>query len=302
MDTLELMRTFVAVVDAASFTAAGQRLGKSKALVSKHIYELEGRLGARLLNRTTRRVRMTEIGRAYHERARSLLNDFAMLEEQVRSETGAPRGLLKVTAPQTLGELELMEMITAYRGSFPSVDVELLLADRLVDLVGEGFEVALRITTLNDSSLIARKLCDLRLILCAAPAYLERHGAPESADDLNAHRTIVDTNIRFRENWRFNDGDKPIVVRVSPTLAVNSATAVHQALLAGQGIGFCPEFAVARDIRAGRLVEVLPGASDHNLGVYIVYPHRLHLSAKVRSFIDFTSAWYVPTPPWQRGS
>lgn len=301
MDTLELMRTFVAVVDSQSFTVAGQRLGKSKALVSKHIYELEGRLGARLLNRTTRRVRMTEIGRAYLERARSLLNEFATLEEQVRSESGAPRGVLKVTAPQTLGELELMEMISAYRASFPGVDVELLLADRMVDLIGEGFEVALRITTLTDSSLIARKLCDLRLILCAAPAYLAKHGTPDTPEELSTHRTIVDTNIRFRESWRFNDDERPIVVRVSPALAVNSATAVHQALLTGQGIGFCPEFAVARDIRAGRLVELLPDASDHKLGVYLVYPHRLHLSAKVRSFIDFTSAWYVPTPPWLRG-
>lgn len=300
MDTLELMRTFVAVVDSDSFTAAGQRLGKSKALVSKHISELEQRLGTRLLNRTTRRVRLTEIGRAYHDRARSLLSDFAMLEEQVRSESGAPRGLLKVTAPQTLGELALIDMIAAYRQAYPDVAVELLLADRLVDLVGEGFEVALRITTLNDSTLIARKLCDVRLILCAAPMYLERYGTPKSPEAVAAHRTIVDTNIRWRENWRFSKRGKQIVVRVDPALAVNSATAVHQALLAGQGIGFCPEFAVAPDIRAGRLIELLPELSAHVLGVHVVYPHRLHLSAKVRSFIDFTTAWYVPTPPWLR--
>lgn len=303
MDTLDLMRTFVAVVDSASFTVAGQRLGKSKALVSKHIYELEGRLGARLLNRTTRRVRMTEIGRAYYERARALLNDFAMLEEQVRAENGAPRGILRLTAPQTFGELELVEMLTAYRAAHPGVEIDILLADRMVDLVGEGFEVALRITTLDDSALIARKLCDMRLILCASPDYLARKGTPKTPDDLACHSAIVDSNIRWRECWRFVDAGNVNVVRMTPAISVNSAAAVHQALVDGQGVGLCPEFAVARDLRAGKLVEILPGmVEDQDMGVYIVYPHRLHLSAKVRSFIDFTSAWYAPGPPWMRAA
>ncbi len=298
MDTIELMRTFVAVVDAMSFTVAGERLGKSKALVSKHIGELEDRLGSRLLNRTTRRIQMTEIGRAYYERARNLIGDFDALENSVKAEAGNPRGFLKVTAPQTLGEIELMGMLSAFRAAYPEVEIELLLADRIVDLVGEGFEVALRITTLQDSSLIARRLCAVRLLLCASPAYLAKHGSPASPHELVSHSCIVDTNIRWRENWRFGAGDTSTTVRVEPALAVNSALAVQNALLLGQGVGFIPEFAAARDLRAGRLVSLLDDLTTHELGVYLVYPTRLHLSAKVRAFIDFTADWFTPLPPW----
>jgi DNA-binding transcriptional LysR family regulator len=300
MDTLDLMRTFVAVVDSRSFTTAGKRLGRSKALVSKHIGELEGRLGARLMNRTTRNVQVTEIGRAYYDRARALITEFDSLEESVRAEAGQPRGLLKITAPQTLGEIELMEMLKAFRGHYPKLDLEVFLADRIVDLVGEGFEVALRITTLADSTLIARKLCDVRLVLCAAPAYIAKSGKPHRPQDLLQHACIVDTNIRWRDNWRFGSLDSGEVVRIAPSLTVNSATAVHGAVREGMGIGFIPEFAVARDLRAGRIVSLFDDLNVHKLGVYLVYPHRLHLSAKVRAFIDFTADWYTPVPPWMK--
>lgn len=298
MDTLDLMRTFVAVVDSRSFTTAGKRLGRSKALVSKHVGELEDRLGVRLMNRTTRSVQVTEIGRAYYDRARALITEFDTLEESVKSEAGQPRGLLKITAPQTLGEIELMEMLKAFRALYPNLDLDVFLADRIVDLIGEGFEVALRITTLTDSTLIARKLCDVRVVLCAAPAYLAASGRPQRPQDLQRHACIVDTNIRWRENWRFGPSENGEVVRIAPSLTVNSATAVHRAVQQGMGIGFIPEFAVARDLKAGRLVSLLDEVNPHKLGVYLVYPHRLHLSAKVRAFIDFTADWYTPVPPW----
>lgn len=300
MDTLDLMRTFVAVVDSRSFTAAGKRLGRSKALVSKHIGELEGRLGVRLMNRTTRSVQVTDIGRAYFDRARALIAEFDSLEESVKADAGQPRGLLKITAPQTLGEIELMEMLKAFRAIYPKLDLEVFLADRIVDLIGEGFEVALRITTLADSSLIARKLCDVRLLLCASPAYLAACGRPQRPEDLSRCVCIVDTNIRWRDNWRFGAIDDGEVVRIVPSLTVNSATAVHRAVREGMGIGFIPEFAVARDLRAGRLVSLFDTLNPHKLGVYLVYPHRLHLSAKVRAFIDFTADWYDPVPPWMK--
>jgi DNA-binding transcriptional LysR family regulator len=298
MDTLDLMRTFVAVADTHSFTGAGKRLVRSKALVSKHVGELEQRLGVRLVNRTTRSVQVTEIGRAYYERARALIAEFESLEEAIKAESGQPRGRLRITAPQTLGEMELVEMLNAFRQRYPGLDVEVFLADRLVDLIGEGFDLAIRVTTLQDSTLIARKLCDVRLLLCASPAYLAQAGTPRRPEDLAGMNCIVDSNIRWRESWRFGAAGKESVVRVEPCLTVNSATAVHRALHLGMGVGFIPEFAVARDLREGGLVALFEETTVQSLGVYLVYPHRMHLSAKVRAFIDFTANWYAPEPPW----
>lgn len=300
MDTLDLMRTFVAVADTQSFTGAGKRLGRSKALISKHVGELEERLGVRLINRTTRSVQVTEIGRAYYDRARTLISDLESLEEAIKSESGQPRGRLKITAPQTLGEMELMEMLKAFRFKHPGLEIDVVLADRIVDLIAEGFEVALRVTTLQDSTLIARKLCDVRLLLCATPAYLAEAGKPRSPQDLARHNCIVDTNIRWRDSWRFGPPSAEELVRVEPCLTVNSATAVHSAVRRGMGIGFIPEFAVARDLKEGRMVALFEDRTVQQLGVYLVYPHRLHLSAKVRAFIDFTAEWYSPEPPWMR--
>ena len=299
MDTLDLMRTYLAVVDTDSFTSAGQKLGKSKALVSKHIFELEERLGARLLNRTTRSVGTTEIGRAYYERAQQILADFDNLEEEVRTQSGSPRGRLKLTAPQTLGELSVMDMVTAFRAKFPAVELDVLLADRMVDLVTEGFDVALRVTAMTDSSLIARKLCDMRLPLCASPGYLKKYGTPKRPEDLVAHHCIIDTNIRWRENWRFERDGRPLVVRVQPAFSVNSASAVRDALIGGLGIGFCPDFAVAAAIKKGQLITLFDNMIETTFGVYLVYPHRHHLSGKVRAFFDFAVDWYTPLPPWR---
>lgn len=300
MDTLDLMRTFLSVVDTDSFTRAGSKLGKSKALVSKHVSELEARLGARLLHRTTRSIGVTEIGRAYYERAQQILADFDNLEDQIRSQSGTPRGLLKLTAPQTLGEMAVMDMATAFRRKYPAVELDILLADRTVDLVAEGFDVALRVATMTDSSLIARKLCSMRIPLCASPAYLERNGTPRRPEDLVQHHCIVDLNIRWRDSWRFERNGEPLVVKVRPAFSVNSACAVRDALTSSIGIGFCPGFAVAGDVRAGRLVTLFDDMVASSHGVYLVYPHRNHLSAKVRAFLDFTVDWYTPVPPWER--
>lgn len=300
MDTLDLMRTFLSVVDTDSFTKAGRKLGKSKALVSKHVSELEGRLGARLLHRTTRSISVTEIGRAYYERAQQLVSEFDNLEDQIRSQSGTPRGLLKLTAPQTMGEMSVMDMLTAFRRLHPSVTLDVLLADRTVDLVAEGFDVALRVSSMTDSTLIARKLCTMNIPLCAAPAYLKRSGTPQRPEDLVHHQCIVDTNIRWRESWRFERDGEPMVVKVKPSFSVNSAAAVRDALLGGLGLGFCPGFAVARDIKAGRLTTLFDTLNPTNYGVYLVYPHRNHLSAKVRAFLDFVVDWYTPVPPWEK--
>ena len=302
MDTLDLIRTYLAVVDTDSFTRAGQKLGKSKALVSKHVSELEARLGARLLHRTTRSIGVTELGRAYYERAQQILADFDNLEEHIRSDSGSPRGMLKLTAPQTLGEMAVMEMATAFHRKHSAVALDILLADRTVDLVAEGFDVALRVAAMTDSSLIARKLCDMRIPLCASPGYLKQAGTPTTPEDLVQHHCIVDTNIRWRESWRFERNGTTVVIKVRPSFSVNSASAVRDALIGGIGIGFCPEFAIANEVRAGRLVTLFDELVPPTHGVFLVYPHRNHLSAKVRAFLDFAIDWYTPMPPWQRSA
>jgi DNA-binding transcriptional LysR family regulator len=206
-----------------------------------------------------------------------------------------------MTAPQALGELALVEMLAAFRIRHPGVQVEILLADRIVDLVGEGYDIGLRISAMEDSSLISRRLCDTRLVLCAAPAYLKEHGTPKSIADLARHGAIVDTNMRGVPTWRFEKTGQAASVRVDPVLTVNSAIAVRQGIIAGLGLGICPEFAVARDIARKRLVALLTEWSVvPRLVVHLVYPHRHHLTARVRVFIDFAADWYQPTPPWLR--
>lgn len=302
MDSLDLIRTFVAVVDSASFTAAGQLLGKSKALVSKHIAELERRLGAKLLHRTTRRVVVTEIGRAYCDRVRETLAELDALTDAVRSNGASPRGLLRLTAPQSFGELELMEMTGAFRSAHPQVDFDILLTDRQVDLVPEGFEIGFRIAKQIDPTLISRRLCDMPILACASPMYLDAHGCPADPEELSAHDCILDTNLPGRDIWRFSRHGQTINIRISPILSVNSASAVKQALMAGLGIGLCPEFAVARAIGRGELVSLFEAKPDYGFAVHLVYPHRLHLSAKVRTFVDFVMDWYKPVPPWLRNT
>ncbi|MEM9027996.1 MAG: LysR family transcriptional regulator [Pseudomonadota bacterium] len=300
MDRLDLMRTLIAVADTGSFTAAGKRLGKSKALVSKHVGDLEDTLGVRLLNRTTRKVGVTEVGRAYLQRASELLTELDTLEEAVRANAASPRGRLKITAPQAFGELELMEMICAFQERFENIQPEVFLSDRVVDLVGEGYDVALRVTSLPDSALIVRRLCDVPVRICASPSYLAAHGTPQTPTELEEHPAIVDLNMPMRDAWRVCDGAGSVTIRVRERLSVNSAIAVRQAVLAGRGIGVCPDFVIARDIADGRLVEILDGLAEPQLAMHLLYPHRLHLSARARAFIDFAVEWYGKCPPWLR--
>lgn len=302
MDSIDLIRTFVAVVDEGSFTAASRQLGKSKALVSKHVAELERRLGAKLLHRTTRRVTVTDIGKAYHDRVQEMLAELDALTDAVRSGGGKPRGLLRITAPQSFGELELVEMASAFRDLYPQVEFDIVLSDRQVDLIQEGFEIGIRIAAQVDSSLLTRRLCDMPILACASPAYLDAHGWPNVPEDLASHACILDTNLPGREVWRFNRHGETINVRIDPVLSINSAAAVCQAVVAGLGIGLCPQFAVARAIARGELIELFEEKPAYSYAMHLVYPHRQHLSAKVRAFIEFAKDWYSPVPPWLRPS
>lgn len=290
MDTLLGMRTYAAVIEAGSFTRAAERLGISKALASKYLGQLEEHLGVRLLHRTTRKLNPTEAGQAYYQRCRQLLDDLDELEAAVRQQQASPQGQLRVAAPTTFGETYLTPIVADYLKQQPGVSVELVLADRFVNIVDEGFDLAVRIGALADSSLIARRLTAIEAVICATPAYLNRHPAPSHPRDLSTHNCVIDTNLKEPLRWMFKQQGEPLGVKVSGRFQVNSAQAVREMLLTGEGIGLCPRYAVERELANGSLRLLLQDYLDTEYGVYAVYSHNRHLAAKVRTFVEFLAA------------
>ncbi len=288
MDKLETIRTFVQVVQAGSFKEGAQRLGLSAALASKYVARLEERLGVRLLNRTTRSLSLTEAGAAYLQRSRQLLDDFEELEAVVQETTAQAKGTIRLSAPHTFGEQYLADAICDFLAQNPEVSVRMELNDRYVDIVEEGFDLAIRIGSLQDSSLYARKIGQTQRLLCAAPAYLERRGRAKTVQELPEHDCIIDTNQAQPHLWSFYGVDGTVEqVEINGRLQVNSALAVRQALLKGLGVAFVPAFAVREELQNGQL-EVLLGASQMpSIGIYALYPHTRHLTLKVRLLIDF---------------
>lgn len=297
MDHLTCMRAFAAVAETGGFSRAARRTGISKALLSKYVAQLEEHLGVRLLHRTTRQVRLTTTGRAYLERSLPLLAELEELEASVRETHAEPAGTLRVHAPLSFAELQLMGPLAAFRQRHPRIEVELLLGDRLVDLVEEGVDLALRIAELPDSSLVARRLAPVRLVCCAGRDYLEPQGRPDHPEDLTRHRCLVDTNSPDAGHWAFRDGERTLRVPVRGGFRVNSARAIRELALAGQGIARIPLFVVADDLRSGRLELLLAPFEPPPLGLYAVYPHRRHLSARVRLLIDLLAERFGE-PPW----
>lgn len=300
MDRVDEIAAFAAVADASSFTQASRRLGVSGAQVSKLVARLENRLGARLLNRTTRDVSLTDTGRAYLERARQVLEDFQSLENSVRDQSG-PRGLLKISAPMSFGASQLTPALLDFATAYPDVSLEVSSTDRLVNLVEEGFDVAVRIGSLADSSLVARRLAAVRLVTCAGPDYLARHGAPQTLDDLADHEAILDGNMADPRIWRFGGYGDYRDVRVHGRLRFTGADACVAAARAGFGITRTPAFAAADDLRAGLLTPVLCNFEPEMIYVHAVYPHARHLAAKVRAFVDFLAQRYAGEPEWHQG-
>ncbi|MFN3584358.1 LysR family transcriptional regulator [Phenylobacterium sp.] len=300
MDRLDELGAFVAVADARSFTQGARKLGVSSAQVSKLVARLENRLGARLLNRTTRDVSLTDTGQAYLERARELLQGFEALETSVRDQTG-PSGLLKVSAPVSFGRNQLTPALLDFASGCNAVSLDVVFSDRMVNLVEEGFDVAVRIGHLSDSSLVARRLAAVRMVTCASPGYLARAGTPTSLEDLTRHEAVLDTNVRDPTIWRFGPQSEPREVRVHGRLRFSGAEACAAAAVAGFGLTRTPAFAVADDLRAGRLVPVLCNHEPELVHVHAVYPHARHLAAKVRAFVDFLAARYAGEPEWHQG-
>jgi DNA-binding transcriptional LysR family regulator len=297
MDRLDEINAFAAVADARSFTRGARKLGVSGAQASKLIARLEDRLGARLLNRTTRDVSLTDTGRAYLERARPLLDEFTGLEASVRDRSG-PRGLLRISAPVSFGASQLMAALLDFARICAEVSLDVAFTDRMVNLVEEGFDVAVRIGQLADSSLVARKLAEVKMVVCAAPDYLAQRGTPRVLADLADHEAILDTNTRDPAVWSFG-GAK--TVRVSGRLRFSGGDACVTAARAGLGVTRVPAFAVVGDLRAGRLTPLLCEMEAERLHVYAVYPHARHLAAKVRVFVDFLAERFAGEPAWHQG-
>ena len=298
MDTIDGMRTFVTVISDGSFVAAATRLDMSPQLVSKYVAQLEERLGVRLLNRSTRRLSLTEAGKAYGDRCRQVLADIDELEAAVGEMTARARGTLRVNAPMSFGVSHLAPAIAGFQISQPDVNVDLVLNDRVVDVLSEGFDLAIRIGRLQESSLVARRLAPVRLMVCASPAYLEKHGTPTSPTDLSEHNCLNYSYHSERGHWTLERNGKTQTVEVNGTICANNGDALRLAALADAGVILQPTFIVGKDIRAGRLQVVLPSYRVADFAVYAVYPHRQYLSAKVRTFIDYLACYFGSPPYW----
>jgi len=299
MARLEDMETFVRVVEAGSISGAAERLGIAKSAVSRRIADLEERLGAQLFRRTTRKLNLTDTARRYYARCIHILADVQEAEQAVSDEHGTLRGRLRVAVPLSFGLLHLGPAIEAFMEQHPEVEFDLDFNDRQVDLLGEGFDVALRIADLPDSSLIARRLAPIHLIACASPTYLAEHGMPQTPEELANHHCLTYSNMVNPGVWRYIGSDgKPASVRVHSRLQANNGDFLCQAAIAGQGITRQPSFLVYKAIEQGLLVPVLCDYGWPSVNAYAVYPQTRHLSQRVRAFVDFLAARFSGVPYW----
>ncbi|MGD9913118.1 MAG: LysR family transcriptional regulator [Rhizobiaceae bacterium] len=293
MDTLTRMRAFIDVVEAEGFSAAARKIGRSKALLSKYVRELEDELGALLLNRTTRQFSLTEAGHTYFKRASELVRDIDSLQDAVRESSGDVRGRIKITAPRTFADAPIGQSLIDFAAAHPEIVLEIHLDDRFVDLVEEGFDLAIRITRLEDSSLIARRLSPFQIRFCASPGLLEQVGVPARPQDLARLPCVIDTNGRWLSNWPFvKENGEMVSVAVTGRIEVNSPIAARSAAVAGIGFATLPDFIAQPELDSGRLVPVLDEWAPKGGGIFAVYPHRRYLPAKVRVFVDFLVQWF----------
>jgi DNA-binding transcriptional LysR family regulator len=300
MDKLTGMAVFARVIDAGSFTAAAAQLGMSKSAVSKAISALEDRLGARLLNRTTRRLALTEVGRAFYERCARIVAEAEEAELAVTHLQLTPRGTLRVNAPMSFGALHLGPALAVFLARYPELKVDLELSDRFVDLLEEGYDVAVRIAAaLPDSSLIARRITVDDAVICASPAYWQRHSRPRVPADLERHACVTYAYNPNPREWPFVAADgRPINVRVDGPLHTNNGEATLHVALAGLAVVRLPRFICGPELAPGRLEAVLADATPPPNGIYAIYPHNRHLSAKVRAFVDFLIERFGPGCDW----
>jgi DNA-binding transcriptional LysR family regulator len=293
MDRLTEMEAFATVVDQGGFTDAAKKMGISKSAVSKHVSSLEARLGARLLNRTTRRVSPTEIGLAYYDRARRVLSDAGKADALVASMQSAPTGLLRLSVATDFGVNHLSPILGDFLQKYPEITVNMVLNNRYVELISEGFDMAIRMGDLEDSSLRARKLTETQMRMIAAPSYFEKHGRPERLDDLNAHKLLHYSNQASGNAWKITaPSGEERQIRSAGWLSVNDEQSLLNACIAGLGIAYLPSFLYANAMEQGQVVDVMPDLPVESTGIYAVYPPGRFTQPKVRAFIDFLVAHF----------
>jgi DNA-binding transcriptional LysR family regulator len=298
MDRLTEMEAFANVVDQGGFTDAARKMGISKSAVSKHVSSLEARLGARLLNRTTRRVSPTEIGLAYYDRARRVLNDAGEADALVTSMQSAPSGLLRISVATDFGVNHLSPVLSEFLADFPDITVNMVLNNRFVELISEGFDMAVRIGELEDSTLKARKLTETTKRMIASPAYFEKHGYPQKIDDLNNHKLLHYSNQSSGNMWKITapSGEKR-QVRTAGWLSVNDGQSLLNAAVSGLGIAYLPSYLFANALEEGLVEDAMPSLPVETQGIYAVYPPGRFTQPKVRAFIDFLAHSFANKGP-----
>lgn len=298
MTNLGDLEVFVRVIAAGSMSTAARDLGLSPAVVSKRIKRLEDKLGTRLLQRTTRQISLTEAGQGFHERVLTVLGGLEEAEAFASGRSSEVNGTLKISASTSFGRMHVAPHLKPFMEAHPDLAIHLVLSDEFTDIVGGGFDLAIRIAELNDSSLVARRLASVRRVLCAAPSYVAEHGTPETLDDLKKHRCLPAHN---HESWRLEGPTGPITLRPEGMLITNSSEVIREAVIAGLGIALRSTWDVGAELKSGKLVQVVPQyESSRNVALSAVYPSRQFLPAKVRLFIDYLAELYGPVPYWER--
>lgn len=289
LDRITSIEVFLSVARHGSFSKAAQSLDMSRAMVSKHVKALEEKLGVRLFNRNTRSIHLTEAGNAYRARVHPLIDGLTDIETNIADMGSRVAGTLAVTAPTTFGTFHLSPLVASYMADFPDVLVQLMLTDRSVNLIEEGFDVGIQIRELDDSSLVARRLQQVDVLTCAAPSYLAAHGEPRHPRDLSAHKCLGFAEAVHTDHvtWIFNVDGAGVSIDVEAAMISNQGDALRIAAIAGRGVVNLPGYIVADDIAAGRLVHILSPFSSHTRPIYVVYPHREYLGSKVRTFVDY---------------
>jgi DNA-binding transcriptional LysR family regulator len=298
-DSLQEMTVFARVVGTGSLSAAARDLGLSPALVSRRLAALEGRLGVRLINRTTRTLRLTDEGAQYYESCSRILGEIVEADAAVSAGRVEPQGVLRIAMPAAFGHLHVAPLVPRFAARYPKVQLALSLSDRNISLIDEGFDLAIRIAELEDSSLAARKLAPNRRVVCASPAYLARHGTPRSPEELARHNCLT---TDFTMSWDYKDpAGRPGSVRVAGRYACDNWEVLREWALAGLGVALKSTWDVRHQLEDGSLVPLLPGYTfDEDVAIYAVYPHRRYLPAKTRAFVEFLAESFGPEPYWDR--